>query len=81
MQIEAGIKDVSPGQATLTFLTNKMRQTRLWGGLLTASLAVGAHYFDQVCMKQIGTALGSMSLLLVVGVITAAIRQVMFDLV
>ena len=76
MQVEAGVKDVSPGQATESFLTKKMRQTRFWGGLLTALLAIGAHYFDLLCLKQVGTAVGAMSLLLVVGVITSAIRQV-----
>ena len=44
MQIEAGIKDVSPGQATLEFLTKTMRQTRFWGALLTASLAFLPHH-------------------------------------
>lgn len=79
-QIEAGVQDVSPGQATEEFLTKKMRHCRFWGGLLVAFLAVGAHYFDLLCKITIGTSLGSMTLLLIVGVITAAIRQVQLHL-
>ena len=53
-----------------------MRVTRLWGALVVAVLATAAQYFDVVCEKTMGTSLGSVSLLLIVGLINSCIRQV-----
>ncbi|KAL0028626.1 hypothetical protein WJX79_006489 [Trebouxia sp. C0005] len=74
--IEAGVENVSPGPATERFLTQTMRVTRLWGALLVAILATAAQYFDVLCDKTMGTSLGSVSLLLIVGLISSCIRQV-----
>lgn len=74
--IEAGVENVSPGPATESFLTQTMRVTRLWGALVVAVLATAAQYFDVVCEKTMGTSLGSVSLLLIVGLINSCIRQV-----
>lgn len=53
-----------------------MRSTRLWGALLVAILATAAQCFDRVCERTLGTSLGCISLLLIVGLITSCIRQV-----
>lgn len=74
--IEAGIEDVSPGPATERFLKRKMRVVRVWGAFLVAVLATAAQGFDRMCSETLGTSLGSVSLLLVVGLITSSIRQV-----
>lgn len=74
--IEAGVQNVSPGPATEKFLKRKMRSTRLWGALLVATLATAAQCFDRVCERTLGTSLGCISLLLIVGLITSCIRQV-----
>ncbi|KAK9812990.1 hypothetical protein WJX72_006868 [[Myrmecia] bisecta] len=73
---QAGIKSVSPGEATEKYLNRLGRQTRTWGGVLVASLAVAALLFDRLCTKHIGTSLGSLNLLLIVGFITSTLRQV-----
>lgn len=78
MQVEAGIQGQSPGPSTEKFLTRKMKAVRFWGALSVAVLAVGAQFYDQYCMEQIGTSISSLSLLLVVGLITSCIRQVCF---
>jgi len=70
------VENVSPGPATERFLTQTMRVTRLWGALLVAILATAAQYFDVLCDKTMGTSLGSVSLLLIVGLINSCIRQV-----
>ncbi len=70
------MENVSPGPATERFLTQTMRVTRLWGALLVAILATAAQYFDVLCDKTMGTSLGSVSLLLIVGLINSCIRQV-----
>lgn len=77
LQIEAGIEDVSPGPATERFLKRKMRVVRVWGAFLVAVLATAAQGFDRMCSETLGTSLGSVSLLLVVGLITSSIRQVL----
>ncbi|DBA87649.1 TPA: hypothetical protein ACH3X1_004659 [Trebouxia sp. C0004] len=74
--IEAGVENVSPGPATQRFLTQTMRVTRMWGALLVAVLATAAQYFDVLCDRTMGTSLGSVSLLLIVGLINSCIRQV-----
>lgn len=74
--IEAGVENVSPGPATQRFLTQTMRVTRFWGALLVAILATAAQYFDVLCESTMGTSLGSVSLLLIVGLINSCIRQV-----
>ncbi len=76
LQIEAGVDGYSPGPATERYLTRTMRVTRFWGAFLVATLAIAAQYFDGMCMKTMETSLGSVSLLLVVGLITSCIRQV-----
>lgn len=41
-----------------------------------AILATAAQCFDRVCERTLGTSLGCISLLLIVGLITSCIRQV-----
>jgi len=41
-----------------------------------AVLATAAQYFDVLCERTMGTSLGSVSLLLIVGLINSCIRQV-----
>ena len=79
--MEAGIQGQSPGPSTEKFLTSKIKAVRIWGALSVALLAVGAQFFDQYCMDQLGTSINSLSLLLVVGLVTSCIRQVLYDCV
>lgn len=76
--MEAGIQGQSPGPSTEKFLTSKIKAVRIWGALSVALLAVGAQFFDQYCMDQLGTSINSLSLLLVVGLVTSCIRQVLY---
>ena len=76
LQIEAGIVGVSPGPSTEQFLRRKMAILRIWGALLVGILATAAQWFDGLCMKLFSQSAGSVSLLLLVGLITGIIRQV-----
>ncbi len=76
MQVDAGVKGVSPGPFTEDFLVQQQGLMRFWGGLAVAGLAVAANLFDAACARHLGASLNAISLIMITGFITTALRQV-----
>ena len=77
-QLETGIKGVTPGPDTEEYLANRERELRTLGGLSMAALAAVTQLFDAWCQRTLGVAIGTLSLLLLVGLVTSAVRQARF---
>jgi len=75
-QMRASVKNVRPGSATQRYLWKIQTRARMWGGLLTACLAVSAELVDYFLAQRIGTKLGITSVLIVVGTVLQIRRQV-----
>ena len=76
MQVQASIQGVIPGPETEAFLAARELDLRTIGGVTVGLLAVAAYLFDQWTLRVLGVALGTTNLLLLVGLVTSAIRQV-----
>lgn len=76
MQVQASIKGVIPGPETEAFLAARELDLRTIGGVTVGLLAVAAYLFDQWTLRVLGVALGTTNLLLLIGLVTSAIRQV-----
>ena len=75
-QLETGIKGVTPGVDTEQYLAGRERELRTLGGLSMAALAAATQLFDSWCTRTLGVAIGTLNLLLLVGLVTSAVRQV-----
>lgn len=75
-QVDAGVKGVSPGPFTEDFLVQQQGLMRFWGGLAVAGLAVAANLFDAACTRHLGASLNAISLIMITGFVTTALRQV-----
>lgn len=75
-QINVGIRGVAPGKYTVDFLRATVRRCKFWGGLALGGLAVAAHAFDALCRAQLGVSLATTSLVIIVGAVLQASRQV-----
>ena len=75
-QLDTGIKGVTPGPDTEEYLAKRERELRTLGGLSMAALAAVTQLFDAWCHRTLGIAIGTLSLLLLVGLVTSAVRQV-----
>ncbi|CAL8463377.1 g2911 [Coccomyxa elongata] len=73
--VDAGVKGVSPGPFTEDFLVQQQGLMRFWGGLAVAGLAVAANLFDAACARHLGASLNAISLIMITGFITTALRQ------
>jgi preprotein translocase subunit SecY len=67
---------VTPGLDTEQYLAGRERELRTLGGLSMAALAAATQLFDAWCTRTLGVAIGTLNLLLLVGLITSAVRQV-----
>lgn len=76
LQTNSGIKGILPGESTVSHLKSRMFEARLWGGAalgIIASLSLG---LDWQCRTWLGSPFGTLNLVLLVAVISAASRQV-----
>lgn len=74
--MEAGIRGVSPGPDTERYLARREMELRALGGTSVGLLAVAAYLFDRWTAHVLGVALGTPNLLLLVGLVASANRQV-----
>jgi len=74
--LDTGIQGVTPGPDTEEYLAKRERELRTLGGLSMAALAAVTQLFDAWCQRTLGVAIGTLSLLLLVGLVTSAVRQV-----
>ena len=71
---------MTPGPDTEEYLAKRERELRTLGGLSMAALAAVTQLFDAWCQRTLGVAIGTLSLLLLVGLVTSAVRQVLLKL-
>ena len=76
LKVEAGISGVSPGRDTERYLAERELELRTLGGISIGMLAVAACLFDRWTAHVLGMALGTPNLLLLVGLVASANRQV-----
>jgi hypothetical protein len=76
-QVEAGVKGVIPGKSTEEFLQRQQSLLRFWGGIAVGGLATAACLFDNACRAHLGLSLNAISLVMVAGYVSSALRQVL----
>lgn len=76
LQVDAGVRNVAPGEMTKTFLMERQTVMRFLGGLALGGLATAAYLFDSACRAHLGTSFEAMLLILITGYVTTALRQV-----
>lgn len=77
IQLGVGIKGVAPGADTVSHLRATNLRVKFWGGACLAALALAARFLDGWSREQLRLDPSSTSLIIIVGAVLQASRQVM----
>jgi len=75
-RIGTRVEGVKPGEATIRLFRYFQYITRTWGGFFLASMVTVGLVVDDYMLKQIGVTIGYTSMMIVVGTVLQAKRQI-----